>query len=155
MRDAAVTGAVLFSLNVTTGGLMTSEPAWIVVALVVVTAGVTLPFLALAQEMAHRSHLAGTGRILAADVAVLLSMWALVTDNVVREGHRHGATCRGAVGSARLGRPSGSGRGRRLGASSYASGHVTDGDFGSILDLIIGDHETLIPNFHRVLARSA
>jgi len=41
------------------------------------------------------------------------------------------------------------------GLSSYASGHVTDGDFGSILDLIIGDHETLIPNFHRVLARSA
>ncbi len=55
---------------------MTSEPAWIVVALVVGTAEVTLPFLALAQEMAHRSHLGGTGRILAADVAVLLSMWA-------------------------------------------------------------------------------
>ena len=35
---------------------------------------------------------------------------------------------------------------------SYASGHVTDGDFGAILELITPDYEALIPEFHGVLA---
>jgi uncharacterized protein YukE len=38
------------------------------------------------------------------------------------------------------------------GLSDYASSHVTDGDFGAILDLITGDYEALIPAFHSVLA---
>ena len=34
----------------------------------------------------------------------------------------------------------------------YAGNHVTDGNFGAILELITAPYEALIPNFHEVLA---
>ena len=34
----------------------------------------------------------------------------------------------------------------------YASSHVADGDFGAILEMITGDYEALLPQFHGVLA---
>jgi uncharacterized protein YukE len=38
---------------------------------------------------------------------------------------------------------------------SYASGHVADGDFGAILELITPEYEAMIPQFHSILSADA
>ena len=73
--DAATNGAVFVSLVVLVAGLVTAQPAWIALGIVVGIAGVVLPWTGLARTWSDPVMWAVALPVLLVDLAVLALMW--------------------------------------------------------------------------------
>ena len=73
--DAATNGAVFLSLVVLIAGVITKQPAWIAVGVVVGLVGMALPWTGLARKWSDPVMWAVALPVIVVDLAVLTLMW--------------------------------------------------------------------------------
>jgi hypothetical protein len=73
--DAATNGAVFLSLIVLIAGVITKQPAWIALGVVVGLAGMVLPWTGLARKWSDPLMRTVALPVIVIDIAVLALMW--------------------------------------------------------------------------------